>query len=207
MELIRRYFPDLTPVQYGQLDALQALYADWNAKINVISRKDMEHFYLHHVLHSLAPAKCFDLSTVTTVLDAGTGGGFPGIPLAILYPNIGFTLLDATGKKVKVATEVAAAIGLENVTGVHARLEDHKGTYDLVVTRAVSTMTQMTAWTAHLTKRKHWLYLKGGDQKELRKELPPQYAMTFTPVQALFDDPYFEGKFVIEVRDRRGKTG
>jgi 16S rRNA (guanine527-N7)-methyltransferase len=203
MELIRRYFPDLTPGQYGQLDSLQTLYADWNAKINVISRKDMDHFYLHHVLHSLAPAKCFDFSTVSTVLDAGTGGGFPGIPLAILFPDIAFILLDATGKKVKVATEVAAAIGLENVTGVHARLEDHKGAYDLITTRAVSTMTQMTAWTAHLTKRKHWLYLKGGDQKELRKELPPQYAMTFTPVQVLFEDPYFEGKFVILVKDRR----
>ena len=199
------YFPDLSAVQYEQLSALQALYADWNAKINVISRKDMEAFYLHHVLHSMAPAKCHDFSGVKSILDAGTGGGFPGIPLAILFPGTAFTLLDATGKKVRVATEVATAIGLQNLTGVHARLEDHKGAYDLIITRAVSTMTQMTAWTGHLTRRKEWLYLKGGEVKELRKELPPHYEMQFTPISTLFSDPWFNGKYVIGVLDRRGK--
>jgi len=203
MELIRRYFPDLSDVQYEQLSALEALYTDWNAKINVISRKDMEAFYLHHVLHSMAPAKVHGFPNVKTILDAGTGGGFPGIPLAILHPDIAFTLLDATGKKVRVATEVAAAIGVQNVTGVHARLEEHKGLYDLIVTRAVSTMTQMTAWTTHLTRRKEWLYLKGGEQKELRKELPPHYEMQFTAISTLFSDPWFDGKYVIGVRDKR----
>lgn len=202
MELIRRFFPDLSDTQCHQFGALQALYAEWNEKINVISRKDMEQFYLHHVLHSLAPAKCFDFTAIGTLLDAGTGGGFPGIPLAILFPDIAFTLLDATGKKIRVVTEVAAALGIKNVAGVHARLEDHRGEYDLIVSRAVSRMTQMTAWTQHLTRRKQWLYLKGGDPKALRKELPPQYSMRFTPLASLFPDPYFEGKFVIEVAAR-----
>src|SRR5690606_6894969 len=174
--------PGLPDEQYAQLAQLEPLYREWYAKINVISRKDMDAFYLHHVLHSLTQASYHDFAGVGTGEDEGTGGGFPGIPLAIVFPHIAFTLLDATGKKIGVVREVASAIGLTNVTAVHARVEEHRGNYDLIVSRAVSSMTQLVAWTGHLMIRKRWLLLKGGDPKELRKELPPWYEVRFTPV-------------------------
>jgi 16S rRNA (guanine527-N7)-methyltransferase len=200
MELIQTYFPELSEKQKKQLIALGPLYREWNEKINVISRKDIDHLYEHHVLHSLALAKYNPFESGMNVLDAGTGGGFPGIPLAILYPEVMFTLLDATAKKILVAKEVAAHIGLENVNGVHARLEEHRGEYDLVTSRAVSTLPQMVAWTGHLVPSQKWIFLKGGDPAEIRKELPPRYGVVCTPVNKYFREEYFAGKYIVDVK-------
>lgn len=203
MELIKQYFPDLTAEQTGQLEALGPLYKEWNEKINVISRKDIEHLYKHHVLHSLALAKYLDLADGSTVLDAGTGGGFPGIPLAILFPNVQFTLVDATAKKILVVNEVAKTIGLKNVTGIHARMESHKGAYDLVTSRAVTTLTQMIAWTKHLNPGGHWIIFKGGVAADFRKELPPQFKVTAVPVRDYFQDDYFKDKFLVDISRKK----
>ena len=200
MELIRKYFPELNEKQLNQFEALGPLYKEWNDKINVISRKDIDHLYLHHVLHSLVLAKYDPFTKSKSVLDAGTGGGFPGIPLAIMFPHIQFTLLDSTAKKIHVVNEVVKALDLPNVTAVHTRVEDHHGVYDVVTSRAVSTLTQLVAWTKHLVPSLHWIVLKGGDQRELRKELPPLYKMIFTPVREYFEEEYFEGKLVVEVK-------
>ena len=136
-DLITKYFPNITARQREQFDALYDLYADWNAKINVISRKDITNLYEHHVLHSLAIAKFINFRDDTNVLDLGTGGGFPGIPLAIMFPNANFKMIDGTGKKIKVATEIANAIGLENVLLQHKRGEEERGKFDFIVSRAV----------------------------------------------------------------------
>ena len=137
MEQILNYFPNLTAEQQGQLAQLYELYADWNTKINVISRKDIENLYEHHVLHSMAIGKALRFKPGTKVLDFGTGGGFPGIPLAILFPEVDFKLIDGTGKKIRVATEVAQAVGLKNVKAEHLRGEDERGQFDFVVSRDV----------------------------------------------------------------------
>jgi 16S rRNA (guanine527-N7)-methyltransferase len=140
MELIQRYFPNLSDLQYNQIKALGDLYTDWNAKINVISRKDMEHFYERHVLHSLAIAKVIQFKSDTQILDVGTGGGFPGIPLAILFPDVSFHLVDSIGKKIKVVQEVSNAIELTNLSAEHARAEQVSGQFDFVVSRAVTRL-------------------------------------------------------------------
>lgn len=199
MELILRYFPDLTDTQKSQLAALGPVYGEWNEKINVISRKDIDHLYEHHVLHSLALVKMNLISSGMKVLDAGTGGGFPGIPLAIIYPEVQFTLVDSTAKKIHVVNEVSKTIGLENVIGIHSRLEGHHGEYNLVISRAVSTLTQLVAWTRHLVPDRHWLVYKGGTPGEIRKELPPQYDVKSIPVSDFFKQAYFEGKYLVEV--------
>ncbi len=200
MELIIKHFPDLTEKQIKQLTALGPLYSEWNEKINVISRKDIEHLYKHHILHSMILAKYFSFKPGSKILDAGTGGGLPGIPLAILFPEVHFTLLDATAKKILVATEIAKAIGLENITGVHSRVEDHIGSYDLILSRAVSTLTKMVDWTKHLVPNLHWIIYKGGDPAEIRKELPPKYKVIFTPVTKYIEDEYFKDKYLFEVK-------
>ena len=143
MELILKYFPDLTEEQKRQFAALYDLYTDWNSKINVISRKDIENLYEHHVLHSLGIAKVIRFKPGTKVMDLGTGGGFPGIPLAILFPEVQFHLVDSIGKKVRVATEIAGSIGLKNVTTRHARAEEEKQLFDFVVSRAVMPLTDL----------------------------------------------------------------
>ena len=143
MEIILKYFPDLTEEQRKQFAALYDLYIDWNSKINVISRKDIENLYEHHVLHSLGIAKTIQFRPGTSIMDLGTGGGFPGIPLAILFPEVTFHLVDSIGKKVRVATEVANAIGLKNVTFRHARAEEEKRTFDFVVSRAVMPLADL----------------------------------------------------------------
>lgn len=199
MELILQYFPTLSDVQLAQLTALESLYRDWNDKINVISRKDIEHLYEHHVLHSLAIARLDLLTTGDHVLDVGTGGGFPGIPLAIMYPAVSFTLLDSTAKKIHVVQEIATSLGLKNVEAVHARMEAHQGSYDYIVSRAVSTLTQLVAWTKHIPPSKEWIALKGGSVAEIRKELLPVYAMQFISIEDMFARPYFSEKYVIRV--------
>ncbi len=203
MELIRHYFPHLTPRQLEQVTALGPLFTMWNERINVISRKDIGHLYLHHVLHSLVLAKYNAFEPDMRVLDAGTGGGFPGIPLAIMFPDVHFTLLDATAKKTLVAKSVATEIGLDNCTTVHARMEAHTGEYDIVVSRAVSTLSQMMAWTRHLVPAERWIILKGGDPREWRKEIPPQFQLLCTPVQDFFAEPYFEGKYIVDIRRKK----
>jgi 16S rRNA (guanine527-N7)-methyltransferase len=200
MELILSYFPDLTEKQQTQLKALGPLYRDWNEKINVISRKDIDHLYEHHVLHSLALAKLNPFKPDMHILDVGTGGGFPGIPLAILFPEVQFTLLDATAKKLHVVNDVATTIGLENVKAIHSRVEDHEGEYSMAISRAVSSLSQLVAWTRHLIPSQHWIVYKGGEPAEIRKELPPRYQVTSIAVSKYFKEEYFAGKYLVDVK-------
>ena len=202
MELILHYFPELTEKQIQQLSMLDDLYKDWNEKINVISRKDIDHLYEHHILHSLAIAKYNPFSAGMKVLDAGTGGGFPGIPLAIVYPDVEFVLLDSTAKKIHVVNEVIQALELKNATGIHSRLEDHRGNYDILNSLAVSTLSQLATWTKKLAIQR-WIILKGGTPKEIRKELPPQYDVKSVPVNEYFKENYFEGKYLVDVKRLR----
>ena len=204
MELIKKYFPELTDEQERQFAMLDALYRDWNAKINVISRKDIQNLYEHHVLHSLGIAKVLNFKDGTTVMDLGTGGGFPGIPLAILFPNVQFHLVDSIGKKVKVANEVANAIGLKNVKFSHARAEDIKEQYDFVVTRAVMPMVDlMKVARKNIKKEQHnavpngIIALKGG---ELAGEIASMRNIcTVWELSDFFKEEYFTTKKVVHV--------
>lgn len=205
MEVILKYFPDLTAVQKEQFAALKPLYEDWNAKINVISRKDMDAFYVHHVLHSLAIAKVQAFLPNSRVLDVGTGGGFPGLPLAILFPETSFLLVDSIGKKIKVVNEVAAAIGLKNLEARHQRAEEVKGKFDFVVSRAVTRMAPFYSWVKDKfeAKSRHQLtngilYLKGGDLIEELDECGRPYRLY--PIPDFFEEPFFETKLVVHVK-------
>lgn len=204
MEEILKYFPELTPKQQAQFAALKPLYEDWNAKINVISRKDMDAFFLHHVLHSLAIAKVQPFLPGSRILDVGTGGGFPGLPLAILHPEVQFLLVDSIGKKIKVVNEVAAAIGLSNLEARHQRAEEVKGKFDFVVSRAVTRMAPFFDWVKYKfeTKSKHTLpngilYLKGGDLMEELDECGQPYRIY--PIPRFFEEAFFETKAVVYV--------
>jgi 16S rRNA (guanine527-N7)-methyltransferase len=177
MELILKYFPRISSTQITQLEALYDLYLDWNSKINVISRKDIENLYEHHVLHSLAIAEIIKFQPGSTVLDVGTGGGFPGVPLAILFPEVQFVLVDSIGKKIKVGTEVSNAIGLKNITLKHSRVQEEKGKYDFVVSRAVMPLGDLVNLVKKNIKKEHknalpngLICLKGG---ELQHEVLP----------------------------------
>ncbi|MBQ9591915.1 MAG: 16S rRNA (guanine(527)-N(7))-methyltransferase RsmG [Paludibacteraceae bacterium] len=202
-EVIYEYFPNLTEEQRRRFDALQALYEDWNAKINVISRKDIGNLYLHHVLHSLAIAKVIEFADDSSVMDVGTGGGFPGIPLAILYPKCHFLLVDSIGKKIRVCQAVIEALGLDNVEAVQERVEEEKSTFDFVVSRATMPMSDLVRLTRKNVDKKHlinplpngWLMLKGG---ELEREIGTfkKYAEV-TDVSEFFKDEYFETKKVV----------
>lgn len=196
-QIIEKYFTHLSEEQKRQFDALDALYRDWNAKINVISRKDIDNLYEHHILHSLAIAKAIHFAPGSRVLDFGTGGGFPGIPLAILFPEVSFRLIDGTGKKIRVATEVAQAIGLKNVEAVHLRGEEEKGEYDFVVSRAVMPLPDlMKIIRKNFAKKQQnalpngLLCLKGGD---LEAELKPyEKIVEVTDLSTWFDEPWFK---------------
>ncbi len=202
MELIKKYFPHLTEEQVKQYEALDALYHDWNQKINVISRKDIDNLYEHHVLHSLAIAKAIHFRPGTQILDFGTGGGFPGIPLAIMFPECQFKLIDGTGKKIKVATEVANAIGLKNVNAEHLRGEDEKGKYDFIVSRAVMPLPDlMKIMKKNIGKKQQnalpngVIALKGGDlQEELR---PYKNIVDKTELTNWFEEDWFKEKYLI----------
>ena len=202
MELIKKYFPHLTEEQVKQYEALDALYHDWNQKINVISRKDIDNLYEHHVLHSLAIAKAIRFRPGTQILDYGTGGGFPGIPLAIMFPECQFKLIDGTGKKIKVATEVANAIGLKNVNAEHLRGEDEKSKYDFIVSRAVMPLPDLMKIVKKNIGKKQQnalpngvIVLKGGDlQEELR---PYKNIVDKTELTNWFDEDWFKEKYLI----------
>jgi len=196
-----RYFPDLTTTQQEQFDRLGPLYADWNSKINVVSRKDIDELYRRHVLHSLAIAKVQEFLPGSDILDVGTGGGFPGIPLAILFPEVRFRLIDAIGKKITVVKAVADALGLQNVSAEQMRAENDKGQFDFIVSRAVTNMHDFVGWVRQKTKKvsRHErpngiLYLKGGDLSEELKGFPK--AEQFD-IPQFFGDPFFETKKVV----------
>lgn len=205
METILSYFPELTDTQKDQLSALYDLYADWNQKINVISRKDIENLYEHHVLHSLSIAKAIHFRPGSKILDFGTGGGFPGIPLAILFPECEFKLIDGTGKKIRVATEVAQAIGLKNCHPVHLRGEEEKGMYDFVVSRAVMPLPDLMKIVKKNISRKDQInslpngviVLKGGDvQAEIQ---PFKRICEVLDIDMWFKEEWFKGKHIIYV--------
>lgn len=204
IELIKKYFPLLTAKQIEQFTALDALYHDWNSKINVISRKDIDNLYEHHILHSLAIAKYITFREGTNVLDFGTGGGFPGIPLAIFFPEANFKLIDGTGKKVRVAQEVADAIGLENVLPAHLRGEEEKGKFDFIVSRAVMPLPDLMkivkkniAPDQHNTLPNGVIVLKGGN---LNDELKPyKKIVEKTELSQWFDEEWFKEKYLIYV--------
>lgn len=202
MEEILKYFPDITEKQKQQYAALYDLYKDWNEKINVISRKDIENLYTHHVLHSLAIAKTLSFRPGTKVLDFGTGGGFPGIPLAIMFPEVEFKMIDGTGKKIRVVNEVASAIGLENINAVHLRGEEEKGKYDFVVSRAVMPLPDlMKIIKKNFLKEGRnslpngLICLKGGN---LQAETQPfKKIVSLTEIHDMFDEEWFKEKYLI----------
>ncbi|MBQ3982413.1 MAG: 16S rRNA (guanine(527)-N(7))-methyltransferase RsmG [Bacteroidales bacterium] len=202
MELLLKYFPELTERQREQFAALLPLYEDWNSKINVISRKDMANFYEHHVLHSLAIAKVQPFKTQADILDVGTGGGFPGIPLAIMFPHSNFYLIDSIGKKVKVVQNVVASLGLKNVRTEQIRAEQVQGEFDFIVSRAVTDLSQFTQWVRGKVSDIHYhhlrngiLYLKGGD---LTEELAPFKKKVRTwDISDFFEEEFFQTKKVI----------
>ena len=204
MDIILKYFPNLTEVQRQQFEALYDLYTDWNSKINVISRKDITNLYEHHVLHSLGIAKYPQFALGTTIMDLGTGGGFPGIPLAILFPEVKFHLVDSIGKKVRVASEIATAIGLKNVTFRHCRAEEEKQKFDYVVSRAVMPLTDLLKIIRKniSTEQRNALpngliCLKGG---ELEKEvMPVKHQTEFFDLNMVFEEEFFETKKVVYV--------
>lgn len=204
MEHILKYFPNLTDTQKAQFEALGDLYTDWNSKINVISRKDIGNLYEHHVLHSLGIAKIISFRPGTQVMDLGTGGGFPGIPLAILFPEVSFHLIDSIGKKIKVTTEVANAVGLKNVTTRQCRAEEEKGQFDFVVSRAVMPLNDLLKLVRkNIRKEQHnalpngLICLKGG---ELQHEiLPVKHQAMITELKDFFDEEYFKTKKVVYV--------
>ena len=202
MKLIEKYFPELSDGQLEQLAALDALYHEWNEKINVISRRDIDNLYEHHVLHSMAIAKLLHFKPDTQILDFGTGGGFPGVPLAILFPECQFTLIDGTGKKIRVATEVSQAIGLQNCTPVWRRGEEEKGKYDFVVSRAVMPLPDLARMVkkniAHEQRNalpNGIICLKGGDlQDEIR---PFKNIVQTTELSTWFTEEWFKQKYCI----------
>jgi 16S rRNA (guanine527-N7)-methyltransferase len=205
MTLLYSYFPDLSPEQIRQFEALEGLYQTWNAQINVISRKDTDHFYERHVLHSLAIAKIVQFLPGSSVLDIGTGGGFPGIPLAILFPEVQFHLVDSIGKKIKVVQEVAASLGLQNVQASHARAETIKDRYDFIVSRAVTQMPVFLTWVKGKSAKKNLhnfkngvLYLKGGDLSEELAGL--RYPVKEFPISEYYKEEFFETKKVVYVQ-------
>ncbi len=203
MDIIHKYFKNLSEKQIEQFEKLQDLYQDWNLKINVVSRKDIDELYLRHVLHSLGIAKVMQFKPNAKVMDVGTGGGFPGIPLAILFPETHFHLVDSIGKKIKVVNEVVEGLGLENVKTSHCRVEEINDTYDFIVSRAVAQMETFVRWNkGKITKKQNHdlkngiLYLKGGD---LTEELQKYTTATIYNLPNYFDEPFFETKKVVHL--------
>ena len=202
MQIIHKYFPDLSERQIKQFSNLQELYNNWNAQINVISRKDISELYINHVLHSLSIAKVIQFKQGTKILDVGTGGGFPGIPLAILFPDIDFLLIDSIGKKIKVVNEVSNSLGLINIRSLHKRAENIDETFDFIVSRAVTNMTDFKLWVKGKFRKTHRntlnngiLYLKGGDlSNELNGIIHTQYE-----ISQFFEENFFYTKKIVYI--------
>jgi 16S rRNA (guanine527-N7)-methyltransferase len=204
-QLISKYFPDLTEKQLKQFESLKSLYQEWNAQINVISRKDEDNFYIHHVLHSLAISKIINFQAGTRILDIGTGGGFPGIPLAILFPDTQFVLVDSIGKKIKVVNGVAETLGLTNVTGIHERVEKIPGQFDFIISRAVAPLADLLFWTKDKLNPENnnelgngWICLKGGDLTDELSKIK-KHIRTHS-ISDWFTEDFFETKKIIYVR-------
>lgn len=207
MEIILNYFPDITERQQAQFAQLEALYTEWNNKINVISRKDIENLYERHVLHSLMIRKVVEFKKGAQVLDLGTGGGFPGIPLAILYPEVSFTLVDGTRKKILVVEEVAKALELKNVRAMPVRAEELKERFDFVVSRAVARLDKLLLWARPRLKQKHkhpipngLITLKGGNIRSEIAELQKGEYVEVHPLSEWLHEPFFEEKYLIYVQ-------
>ena len=204
-DLVFKYFPGLSETQKQQFIQLGELYNYWNQQINVISRKDMENFYLHHVLHSLSIAKVIEFKAYTEIMDAGTGGGFPGIPLAIMFPEVKFYLVDSIGKKIKVVKEVAQSLGLKNVEAEQLRMEQVDKTFDFIISRAVTALPDFLKWTSYKFHNKSFnripngiLYIKGGEiQKELNEI--KKFKKKIYNTSDYFEDEFFETKKVIHI--------
>lgn len=200
--IAEKYFPSLTEKQLKQLSMLPSLYRLWNEKINVISRKDIENFDVNHLLHSLAIARFISFAPGTAVIDVGTGGGLPGIPLAILFPDVRFTLIDSIAKKIRVVSEITSAAGMENVLALAARSENTTGSYDFIIGRAVTEVEKFVRLTRHLSSPRSfnsigngWILLKGGDlEEELR---PFKSSAVVVPVSSWFEEPWFGTKKVV----------
>ena len=207
MEIIKQHFPDLTEAQFALFAKLPELYKEWNAQINVISRKDIDHIIDHHVLHSLAIAKFIKFVPGTKIFDLGTGGGFPGIPLAIMFPESEFVLADGTGKKIKVVNAIIEALDLKNAKGIQVRAVEHKAKYDFVVSRAVAKIDQLTLWSRKLiAKEQKNLYpngliaLKGGNIKEELKLLPKWEYSEVKSIEDYFPMDYYKEKSIVYVQ-------
>jgi 16S rRNA (guanine527-N7)-methyltransferase len=209
MEIIKKYFPDLNPQTLNLLEQLDPLYRDWNEKINLISRKDFEFFTERHVLHSLAIGLQFPFIPGTTVLDVGTGGGFPGVPLAILFPEVQFTLIDSIGKKIKVVEEVIQTLGLQNIEAQQVRVEQLHSSYDFVVSRAVTALPAFISLAGNRIAPKGFnpfpngiIYLKGGDFAEELSQVKGWFHKV-TPLSAFFEEPFFETKKLVYLSRKR----
>ncbi|MEO1517897.1 MAG: 16S rRNA (guanine(527)-N(7))-methyltransferase RsmG [Bacteroidota bacterium] len=208
MDSIQKYFPDLSARQLERFEALMPLYEDWNSKINVISRKDLENLYLRHVLHSLSIARLIHFGPGADVLDLGTGGGFPGIPLAIFFPQTNFTLIDGTRKKIRVVQEVADALQLDNVSARQVRAEElKKQRFDFVLSRGVAVLEKLVPWTRPLLKREHehslpngLICLKGGRIKAEVAALPKGEYVELHPIRKFFEEEFFEEKVIVYVQ-------
>ena len=200
---LKKYFPNLSHVQLKQFKRLFPIYNDWNSKVNLISRRDIENLFINHILHSLSIVNIIKFKDTSSILDVGTGGGFPGIPLAILFPETQFHLVDSIGKKIKVVNEVVAGLGLENVKTTHGRVEDVKDTYDFIVSRAVAQMETFVRWNkGKIAKKQNHdlkngiLYLKGGD---LSDELKLYTSATVYNLTDYFDEDFYETKKVVHL--------
>jgi 16S rRNA (guanine527-N7)-methyltransferase len=202
LNLISKYFPDLTTFQLSLFSKLKPIYDDWNSKINIISRKDMDNFYLHHVLHSLSIARLIKFNAGTSVLDAGTGGGFPGVPLAIIFPDSEFILLDSIQKKINVVKEITSELGINNIIPVRSRIEDHRGKYDFIVSRAVTSFPEFVRLSSGKIKPQGFnvlkngiIYLKGGDLTEELALFRPK--VIIRDIKDFFSEPFFETKRIV----------
>jgi len=205
LKIIQKYFPDLSDRQCNQFIQLKTLFEEWNAQINLVSRKDMENFYERHVLHSLSISKMLEFKTGTSILDVGTGGGLPGIPLAILFPECQFHLVDSIGKKIKVVNEITTSLELTNVVATHCRAEQVKDKYDFVLSRAVTRMSKFLPLVQNSIKQDNLnvlpngiLYLKGGDLRQEMQEIDADYDVL--ELNGIFDEEFFETKKVVYVR-------
>lgn len=202
VDVLKSYFPQLDEAQMEQMEALTALYAEWNTKVNLISRKDMEHFVERHLLHSLSLSFYWQPAPGHRVIDIGTGGGFPGIPLAVMYPDTSFVLVDSIGKKIKAVQGVADDLGLKNVQAIHGRAEEQKGHYQAAVSRAVARLQKLVGYCTQGKLRADAMYcLKGGDLREEVEEIDAFPSRVF-PLSAKLDQPFFETKKVVYVKLR-----